>query len=186
MKLVLSILLFTAMLAAQAPGVQAAWDFAPTIGDLSAASARLGPILDQLTPKEWVAHGASSTFVAQWEATRRELGYLAGSAEALQRQPERLTTALETLFRLQAIETQIRSLAEGVRVYQNPAVGELLLSVLSENSANRDRLRQYITDLAAQKEQEFSVIDREAQRCRTDLNRPAPSQRPAAAKKPQP
>jgi hypothetical protein len=58
----------------------------------------------------------------------------------------------------------------------------LLIGVAAENSANRDKLRQYITDLAATKEQEFEVADREAQRCRGTLNKPAPP-KPTAAKK---
>ena len=45
-----------------------------------------------------------------------------------------------------------------------------------ENSTNRDRLRQYLQDLATQKEEEFQVADREAQRCRAALlKQPAPT-----------
>ena len=186
MKYILSLLLLTSLVPAQAPSVQAAWDISQTIAALSAQSARLAPILDQLTPSEWVARGASETFVAQWRSARQELGYLAASAQTLEKQPEKLTAALETLFRLQSVESQLKSLTDGVRTYQNPAVADLLVAVVGENSGNRDRLQQYITDLADQKEQEFAVIDREAQRCRTNLNRQAPAQPapPAAARKP--
>ena len=82
----------------------------------------------------------------------------------MRKQPEKLTLALETLFRLQAVESQVSSLVDGVRRYQNGAVGDLLVSVMSANSANRDQLRQYITDLAKTKEQEFQIVDSEAQR----------------------
>ncbi len=86
--------------------------------------------------------------------------------------------ALDVYFRAQSLETGIDSLIDGVRKYQNPAVGDLLASVLGENSSNRDKLRQYITDLAANNEQEFQVVDKEAQRCRGILNRqPAPSKK---------
>jgi hypothetical protein len=70
-----------------------------------------------------------------------------------------------------------------VRRYQNPAVGDLMISVMAANSTNRDQLRQYITDLAETKEQEFQIVDKEAQRCRGNLVRQAPA-RPAAAPKP--
>ena len=40
----------------------------------------------------------------------------------------------------------------------------------AQNATKRDQLRQYITDLATQNEQEFAVVDREAQRCRDDQN----------------
>ena len=82
---------------------------------------------------------------------------------------------------MQAVEAQIGSLVEGVRRYQNPAVGDLLVGVLAANSENRDQLRQYITDLAQSKEQEFRVVDQEAQRCRGNLMR-QPAVRPAAVK----
>jgi hypothetical protein len=72
---------------------------------------------------------------------------------------------------------------EGVRNYQNPAVGDLLLGVAAENSENRDKLRQYITDLALTKEQEFEVADKEAQRCRGMLSKQTPPKPPVAAKK---
>ena len=99
-----------------------------------------------------------------------------GAAQSLRKQPEKLTLALETLFRLQAGESQVNSLVDGVRRYQNPAVGDLLVSVVSANSANRDQLRQYVTDLAQTKEQEFKIVDTEAQRCRGSLSsRPAPA-----------
>ena len=100
-------------------------------------------------------------------------------AGALEKQPERLSVALDTYFRTQTLETRLSSLVDGVRNYQNPAVGDLLVGVLGDNSANRDKLRQYITDLAVTKEQEFKIVDQEAQRCRTVLTRPVP---PAAKK----
>jgi hypothetical protein len=56
-----------------------------------------------------------------------------------------------------------------VRTYQNPAVGDLIESVLRSNSANRDGLRAYITDLAARKEQEFTIVNNDAQSCRTEM-----------------
>jgi hypothetical protein len=94
------------------------------------------------------------------------------------KQPERLTLALETYFRMQAVDTMLGSLIEGIRKYQNPSLAELVQGVVDENSANRDKLRQYIQDLAAQKEQEFAVADKEAQRCRATLMRqPAPTGR---------
>jgi hypothetical protein len=175
-KFLLPLVVFTGLAAAQSPtGVSAEWDISKTIEALSAQAARLKPILDQLTPQEWVQKGAPQTYVSQWKGAQNELGYLAGSAKALEKQPERLTLALDTYFRMQSLEAQLRSLVDGVRNYQNPAVGDLLIGVLTENSSNRDKLRQYITDLAVTKEQEFQIVDKEAQRCRGVLSRqPAP------------
>lgn len=172
MKYFLPLLFLAALAPAQtSQGVAADWDIAPTIDALSKTAARVKPILDQLTPQEWVSKGAPQTYVAQWKGAQDELKYLVDSAGALKKQPERLTLALDTYFRLQNLTSRLDTLTDGVRNYQNPAIGDLLVSVLAENSANRDKLRQYITDLAATKEQEFEVVDKEAQRCRATLNR---------------
>jgi hypothetical protein len=171
-------------------GIAAPWDVSQAVATLSAQAGRLKPILEQLKPQDWVAKGAPAAYVQQWQSAREELGYLGDTAAVLEKQPEKLTAALDTYFRLQSIEGRLLSLAEGVRKYQNPGVADLLVGVLGDNSANRDHLRQYITDLAVQKEQEFTVLDKEAQKCRVESNRqparPSPakaSKAPAAAKK---
>jgi|SRR6266404_1848256 len=179
MKFLLPLVLFTFLARGQATsGVSAEWDISQTLEALSSQAKRLGPILDQLTPQQWVANGAPVAYVTQWQKAKEELTYLVDTAKAIEKQPERLTLALDLYFRMQALESRLNSLVDGVRNYQNPAVGDLLVGVLGENSANRDKLRQYITDLAATKEQEFQVVDKEAQRCRGALSRQAPA-RPA-------
>src|SRR5665213_3365711 len=177
MKYILPLLLPLALtLPAHAQGLSAPWDISQTLVSLAAQTQRLTPILEQLTPAQWEAKGAPPAYTSQWRNARSEVGYLLNAAQNLRKQPEKLTLALETLFRLQAVESQVNSLVDGVRRYQNPAVGDLLVSVVSANSANRDQLRQYITDLAQTKEQEFKIVDAEAQRCRGSL-----SARPATA-----
>jgi hypothetical protein len=173
---------------AQAQGVSAPWDISQTLSSLAEQTQRLTPLLEQLTPQQWEAKGAPAAYTSQWRNARSEVGYLLAAAQTLRKQPEKLTLALETLFRLQAVESQVSSLVDGVRRYQNPAVGDLLVSTVAANSANRDQLRQYVTDLAQTKEQEFRIVDGEAQRCRGMLMRqplakPTPSApKPAPAK----
>ncbi len=164
-------------------GVSAPWDISQTVTALAAQAQRLKPVLEQLTPEQWQSKGAPATYVTQWRAAQDEVGYVLRAADALGKQPDKLSLAFETYFRMQAVEAQINSLVEGVRRYQNPAVGDLMISVMAANSTNRDQLRQYITDLAETKEQEFQIADKEAQRCRGMLVRQAPP-RPAAAPKP--
>jgi hypothetical protein len=171
---------------AVAQGVSAPWDVAKEASVLAEQAERLKPILEQLTPAEWQAKGAPAAYVAQLKSTQDEVGYLTDAAAKFGKQPERLTLALETYFRLQSVEMQVTSLVDGVRRYQNPAVGDLLVSVLAANSGNRDQLRQYISDLAQTREDEYRVVDQEAQRCRGNLVRqPAPrstAPKPAAPK----
>jgi hypothetical protein len=177
----LPFLLLTASIAfgqsAPPSGVSSEWDIRKLLDSLDVEAQHLKPIIDQVKPESWAAKGASSTYIAQWKAAQAELRYLLSSSEALSRQPEKLTSALDTYFRMQAMESTVSSVVEGVRKYQNPALANLMQSALGENNANRDRLRQYVQDLAAQKEQELQVADREAQRCRDSLVR-----QPAAKK----
>jgi len=163
------------------PSVTPEWDTSKTVAAFSDQAKRLKPILDQLTPQEWVAKGAPQAYVSQWQDAEQELSYVAISAQSLEGDPERLTLALDTYFRWERLASDLSSLVEGVRHYQNPAVGDLVVSVMGENSSNRELLKQHITDLAAQKEQEFAVVDKEAQRCRGQVTRPAPA-RPSAPK----
>jgi hypothetical protein len=150
-------------------GVASEWDARKLIDALSAQVQHLKPVVDQVQPADWQSKGASETYVAQWNTAQTQLKYLISSSEAFSRQPERLPLGLDIYFRMQAIDSTLGSLTEGVRKYQNPALASIMQSVIAENSTNRDRLRQYLQDLATQKEQEFQVADREAQRCRAAL-----------------
>lgn len=154
-----------------AQGLSEPWDVSRATKDLAAQAERLKPLLDQLRPEDWQAKGAPATYITQLHDAQDELGYVTRAAANLSRQPEMLTVALETYFRLQSLESQVNSLVDGVRRYQNPAVGDLIVSVIGANSANRDQLRQYITDLAQTRDQEFRIADSEAQRCRGQLMR---------------
>jgi hypothetical protein len=158
---------------AQQAGVPTEWDVQKLVRDVAAQSARLQPLVDQIRAKEWVSKGAADTYVQQWDSARSQAQTVKLSADNLVREPERLTAALDTYFRLQNLEVVLVSLVEGVRKYQNPALADLLRSLMNENSASRQQLRQYIFDLAAEKEQEFKVMDQEAQRCREVISRPA-------------
>lgn len=153
----------------QSNGVNSEWDVQKLLDSLKLQAQHLQPIIQQVKPETWVANGAPQAYVTQWKTAQDEIKYLVASCDALEKQPERLTLALDAFFRMQAMESTLGSVIEGVRKYQNPALADLVRAVMGENSANRERLRQYITDLAAQKEQEFTIADREAQRCRETL-----------------
>jgi hypothetical protein len=171
---IISCLFLAPFALAQAPpaadqGVASEWDARKLIDALGAQVQHLQPIIDQVQPAGWLSKGASDTYVAQWSSAQAQLKYLISSSDAFSRQPERLPLGLDIYFRMQSVESTLASLTEGVRKYQNPALASLMQSVIAENSTNRDRLRQYLQDLATQKEEEFQVADREAQRCRAAL-----------------
>jgi hypothetical protein len=166
-----------------APSVPAPWDVSKSVSELAAQVAKLKPVLAQLTPQAWVKQGAPPAYVEQWQSAQQELDYLDQTARALEKQPEKMTAALDVYFRLQAIEWRLQSLSEGARKYQSPAAGDVLAEAVGVHATQRDQLREYIADLAAQNEQQMAVMDREAQRCREEQNASHPAAAPAAAKK---
>jgi hypothetical protein len=155
-------------------GVETEWDLQKLLGALSAGTRRMKPIMDRSNPEAWKDSQAAQSYIPQWKAAQSELQYLDITAEKLAKEPERLPVALETFFRLQALENSVSSLIEGIRKYQNPAVADLLQGALVENQNNRERLKRYVTELAQTKEEEFKVMDKEAQRCRGMMSRQPP------------
>jgi hypothetical protein len=169
---------------AQAPqpagGVESEWDLKKMLDALSSGARRLKPLMDQANPQSWQDADAGRSYAPPWNSAQNAIQYLSTSADQLAKEPERLTVALETFFRMQALETSVSSLIEGVRKYQNPAVADLLQAALVENLNNRERVKSYVIELAQTKEQEFKIMDKEAQRCRGIMNRQPPT--PSAAK----
>ncbi|MGI8988204.1 MAG: hypothetical protein ACR2I2_01315 [Bryobacteraceae bacterium] len=158
-------------------GISAAWDIDKTLQAISAHVTQLQPILEQIRPKEWIAKGAPDTYIAQWQSSVSQAKSLAASAQTFAQHPEKLPDSLQILFRIQSLDSSVNSLKEGLRKYQNPALADLLDGVAAENTGNRDKLQQYVLDLAMQKEQQFQVADREAQRCRESLSKEMPATR---------
>jgi len=172
MRLVPSSLLclsFAALCCAQTPapvGLEPDWDIRAILDEMSAHADRLQPVLARIDAKSWLAKGASETYVAQLQSSKDQAQAMADGAKALTKNPEKLSACLELYFRITGLEDMLSSLGDGIRKYQDPALAQTLVSLSAENGANRNRFRDYIVNLAAQREQECEVMDREAQRCR--------------------
>ena len=160
--------------AGPAAGLEPAWDIAVILDEIGANATRLLPELDKLETKSWVAKGASDTYAAQWQSCREQTQALADGAHALAKNPEHLSQALELFFRIEYLDRALGSVEEGARRYQNPASAQSVATVYAEGGANRERLRRYIVNLAADRERQFEVMDKEAQRCRATLMAPTP------------
>src|ERR1700736_5351381 len=115
---------------AQQAGVPTDWDVQKLFKTIAEQSARIQPLVEQIRPAEWVAKGASDTYVQQWDSAHAQAKTVKLSADNLVREPERLSAALDTYFRLQNLEIVLSSLIDGVRKYQNPALADLVRSVL--------------------------------------------------------
>jgi len=148
--------------------------------EMSAHAGRLLAELERVDVRSWVNKGASETYLQQWESARQQAKALADGAKALAASPEKLSAGLVVFFRVQALEAMLNSLAEGLRRYQGADEAQRLISLSAENGANRDRFQNYLINLAADQEQRFQVMDKEAQRCRGLLAAPVP---PRTAKK---
>jgi hypothetical protein len=152
-------------------GTSPEWDVKSNMASLVADVRRLEPVLLEVKPAGWVEKGAPGTYIKQLQSSRGSLQQLIAATDALAQTPDRLTFALDALFRLERMELLLGSLKEGARKYQSPEVADQLTSLIAQNSIHRDRLRQHITDLAVAREQEISLMDQEAQRCRSMLSR---------------
>jgi hypothetical protein len=138
---------------------------------ISQYAAKVEPMLEQLHPNDWVAKGAPDTYVAQLTSTLEQFRAIQNDMSGLAQHPDRMTDCMKALFRVEASQQTLRSLMGGLRRYQNPALADLIESVAAEDRSDIVRLQQYVLDLAGEKEQQFTVVDREAQRCRSNLSR---------------
>ncbi len=181
MRLTVLVCALAATVLAQSPkptaaGLEPTWDIAIVLQEISTHSGKLSTALKQLDGASWVAKGASETYVEQLESSRQQALALAGEALLLSRNPEKLSGALILFFRLESLENMLNSLQQAAAKYQTPQAAQALASLFAEGGANRERLRAYIINLAAEREQQFDVMDREAQRCRATLMAPPPPQ----------
>jgi len=167
-----------APLRAQTNGIAPEWDVGKMLTAIAADADRITPYLDQIQPQQWAAKGGPDAYIGQWKQCQIQTKAVADSARALSRNPEKLSAQLELLFRIGSLERMLVSLGEGVRKYQSAYSADLLHGVMAEGTANREKLQQYIFDLATEKEQQFRVVDSEAQRCRGFLMK-----QPTAAEK---
>ena len=174
-----AVVLVSGVAAAQSGGLEPDWAVRKDLASLADNIQRLKPILEQVKPQNW--QGAPTAYVEQGKRVGAEIDYLITSTKLLAAQPTKISAALVAYFRMQSVDLMLRSYAEGIRKYQNPALAELLQGTLASTAVEREKLRQYIMDLAANQEQELRVMNDEAQRCRGVLSRqPRSAPRPAA------
>ena len=154
-------------------GLEPAWDISALLLEMSGQAARLLPALDQVDAQAWVERGASETYLAQLQSSKDQARALSDGARALARNPEKLAATLELFLRIEGLETMLRSLEEGIRKYQAPNLAGTIAGLAAAGGANRERLRVYMVNLAAERDQQWELMDREAQRCRALLTQPS-------------
>ncbi len=159
-----------------ATGLEAPWDVRKIIAALLSDNQELKPVIAQLGPQAWYEQkGAPSTYVIQWTTAQRQVNDVVIASQLLSQNTESLSLAVDAYFRLEALETTLRSLNEGARQYGQRAVADKLSELIAREFSDRERFRDYIRDLATSKEQDFKVADQEAQRCRGMISKESPA-----------
>ncbi|MBV9081745.1 MAG: hypothetical protein JOZ62_03650 [Acidobacteriaceae bacterium] len=160
-----------------AAGLESPWDVRQIVANVVRENEQLKPLLAGLNPQDWYdKKGAASTYILQWQTAQRQLTDVEWSAKQLSQKTESLSLALDLYFRLEALETSARSLADGDRKYGDRPSADQFAQLIARNFSNRERLRDYLRDLATSVEQNFKIADEEAQRCRGMISKdPCPS-----------
>jgi hypothetical protein len=158
-------------LAVFAQGIEAEWDIRPVLKEIAAHAMRLFPILEQIDTEGMRQNGAPDPYIAQINESKVQAKALATDALTCANTPEKLSNDLQTFFRLLALERNLDSIETALRKYWNPALADQLSIQAAQNGANRERFQHYIVELAAEREQEYAIMDHEAQRCRGMLAR---------------
>jgi hypothetical protein len=157
-------------------GLESPWALRNILAALVKDNEELQSLVAQLNPQQWYDQkGAPSTYVLQWTTAQRQVKDVVVASRLLSQNTESLSQALDTYFRLEALETSARSLEEGARKYGDRASADKLSELIGRNFSNRERFRDYIRDLASSKEQDFKIADAEAQRCRGMISKEPPA-----------
>jgi hypothetical protein len=174
-SVLISLILFAqaASPASQAtPGALSDWEMRPRIEKLGQNVGQLKPVFDQINPGSWTVEGGSEAYQKQQKACADGLTYVQNAVARWSAQPDKLGLMLESLIRIESMEQQAMSLSRGVRKYQNPAVADILDSMLNSLAGDLEWLRLQSLEMAQQREKELEVAQKEAQRCRTQILQP--------------
>jgi hypothetical protein len=156
---------------AQEASVMTDYDAAQLFNTVADQTAKLAPMIEQINTPAWIAKGAAPTYSQLRDGALAQNKAIVKAMHELGQHPAKLSECMTALFRIQSMEMELISLDPGLRKYQNPALADLISSILAEGHRNRDRFREYVVDLTSHKEEQFDVADKEAQRCRESISK---------------
>ena len=171
-------------LAGAQSGVKPDWEIRELAAKLEKNAGVIDGLLAQLKPEQWSSRGAPSAYVDQVKQTRQFTSYLILQAQALGREPAKLSVALDTFLRLDHLQSLLDSVTAGVREYQNASLADLMATAVGQNLAVREQLKEYARELAVEREKEWEIANQEAQRCRATLSRRPPAAAPKKSSPP--
>jgi hypothetical protein len=154
------------------PGITAEWETRGHLDELRQQLSLLAPSLEKLSPTRWSEAGAPAAYASQLASAKQQLQSTFRAIEELKQSPERLSVALEIFLRFTSLESSLASVVTAVRRYETAEVADRLEATLAESAAPRDRFRNYVLEVAAERDKQAEVLRREAQRCREVTNAP--------------
>jgi hypothetical protein len=165
-------------------GLQAPWDIKQMLTVLNAQNQELKPLLDSMHPQQWIENGAPPAYATQYLDAQSRMDDVIRAVKNLSQQTNSISVAIDTYFRMEALEIVARSVDECVRKYGDRGMADHLSRLIAQEFTNRQKFREYLRDLSTQREQEFKIADEEAQRCRGMISKePPPPSEPRRTRK---
>jgi len=166
----------------QSQGVPTEWEARKKIDALSASVADVEAALGKLDVERWKKALAPDAYLEQLESAKRQLGSSKAALSELRESPEKLSTAFEIFLRFEALDFMLNSVREAARKYEDGAAADDFEAKIGASLGARDQFRTYLLDLAKERDAQYAVLLKEAQRCRTEVNAPpaAPVRKKAA------
>jgi hypothetical protein len=155
--------------AVAAQGMLPRWEVEEMAKSLQEHAASLEQLLEQVRPKEWSQKGASAAYEEQYDMLRSELSNVSLSAQNLGRNPEKISVVVDTFLWLDRSGSMLQSMTDGVERYQNAALAALLRSAIARGQGAQEKLKEYMRELAVDREAQLEIAHSEAQRCRESL-----------------
>ncbi len=167
----------------QSQGVPTEWEARKKIDVLSSSVADVEAALGKLDVDRWRKALAPDAYLEQLESAKRQLASSKAALSELRESPEKLSTAFEIFLRFEALDFMLNSVREAARKYEDAAAADDFEAKIGASLGARDQFRTYLLDLAKERDAQYAVLLKEAQRCRTEVNAPpaAPVRKKVAA-----
>ncbi len=155
------------------------WEAKSRIASLTKTVEEIEAVLVKLDLERWKSAGAAEAYLTQYHEAKPQFGALRRNLAELASNPDRVGAALDVLLRFEAVDHYIHSLREASRKFDEAALADELDAKVGESFTVRDRFRNYVVELARDRDTQYAILLKEAQRCRTDVNTPPAAKRPA-------
>ncbi len=160
---------------AYAQTVATEWEARKQISELNTATSAIESELAALDAQKWRDAGAVPAYLEQLDSSIRQLASARAAMRELEANPDKLGTAFEIFLRFESLDHLFDSVKEAARKYEDSSVADRLEAKIGAAFTHRDHFRSYLLDLAKERDKQFEVLSKEAQRCRLESSLPKPA-----------